>query len=207
VAAVFRGIDTAPQRPPLWLVIARWIGAWLGRILHALAGHQAANVIVRTAVVAAVLAIALRIFLPGFALPERAARSARGAARDDWWGLAARLASEGSFTDAAHALYLALVTAAAARGLVVIHESKTTGDYLREVRRAQGRAAPGTPRYVSASELAAWRDFTRAYEAAIYGVRVVSESEYRTLRTLASAALGDGASTGRGERALAGARS
>lgn len=200
MVAVFRGIDTTTRRPPLWLVIARWIGAWLGRVLHALSGNPAANVVVRVAVVIAILVVAARVLLPGFALPERRVRSTQGTQRDDWWGLAGRLASEGSFTDAAHALYLALVTAAAARGLVVIHESKTTGDYLREVRRARGGR-------LSATELAGWRDFVRAYDTAIYGLGTVSETEYQTLRALAATALGGETTDGRAhrERAVAGA--
>lgn len=189
MASVFRGFGSVPERPSLWLVIARWIFAWIARALHALSGHPGANVVVRIALVLAVVAIALRFLLPGFTLPQRGAHGDRGPQRDDWWGLAARLAGEGSFTDAAHALYLALVTAGAARGLVVIHESKTTGDYLREVRHAQHG-----PRRVTAGELAGWRDFIRAYETAIYGLRSVSHTEYGTLRALAAAALGEHAS-------------
>lgn len=189
VASVFRGTDASPQRPPLWLVILRWIGAWIGHALHALSEHSAANVVVRVALGLALLAIVLRVVLPGFALPERrGARGGRNAPRDDWWGLAARLGSEGAFTDAAHALYLALVTTAATRGLVAIHESKTTGDYLREIRRAQNGAPP---RRVTPSELAGWRDFIRTYETAIYGLRTVTDAEYGTLRALAATALGE----------------
>lgn len=193
MAAVFRGTDAVPQHPPLWLVIARWIAAWIGRALHALSGHPAANVVVRVALVVALLAVVLRILLPGFARADRrATRGVHGEPHDDWWALAARLASEGAFTDAAHALYLALVTAAAARGIVAIHESKTTGDYLREVRHAQRQLEHGAPaRRVSASELAGWRDFIRTYETAIYGVRTVTSAEYGILRALAAAALGE----------------
>lgn len=193
MAAVFRGTDLVPQRPSLWLVIARWIAAWIGRALHALSGHPAANVVLRAALVIALIAVILRVVAPGFALPER--RHAHGrhtAPGDDWWALAARLAGEGAFTDAAHALYLALVTAAAARGLVSVHESKTTGDYLREVRRAHRSAPVAAPgRGVSTSELAGWREFIRTYETAIYGLRTVTGAEYGTLRALAAAALGE----------------
>lgn len=193
MAAVFRGTDASPERPPLWLVIVRWLAAWIERALHALSGHPAANVVVRVAVVIAIVALLLRIFVPGFALPEReGAHGGPSTSRDDWWGLAARLASDGAFTDAAHALYLALVTAAAARGVVTIHESKTTGDYLREIRRAQSRAVAGAPsRRLTPSELAGWRDFMHTYESAIYGLGTVSDAEYGTLRTLASTALGE----------------
>lgn len=192
MSAVFRGTSATPEHPSLWLVIARWIAAWIARALHALSGHPAANVVVRVALVVALLAILLRILAPGFTLPERGGtHDGHAAPRDDWWGLAARLASEGAFTDAAHALYLALVTAAATRGVVSIHDSKTTGDYLREVRRAYGGASRRAT--VSASELAGWRDFIRTYETAIYGLRIVSDTEYGTLRALAAAALGDAA--------------
>lgn len=190
MASVFRGTDVVPQQTSLWLIIVRWIGAWIGRLLHMLSGHPAANIVVRGALAIAAIAVILRLVAPGLALPERSgAHAGHAAPREDWWALATRLAGEGAYTDAAHALYLALVTGAAARGLVSIHESKTTGDYLREVRRAQ--AAASASRRVTASELAGWRDFIRTYETAIYGLRTVTDTEYGTLRALAATALGE----------------
>ena len=99
--------------------------------------------------------------------------------------LAQRLAAEGQFTDAAHALYLALVTSAARRGLLAVHESKTTGDYLRELRRAA--RGPGARR-ITDGELTGWRDFIRAYETVIYGVGTCDDAQYGTLRRLATSA-------------------
>lgn len=187
MAAVFRGAETFPPRPPLWLTIFRWIGALLGRFFHLFAGHPVASAVVRIAIVLALAAVLLRILLPGLVV-RRAPRtgSAHRAPHDDWWELATRLAGEHRFVDAAHALYVALLASAAARGLVALDESKTTGDYLRELRRAQ----TGPPsRRVSTAELAGWRDFVREYETVVYRLGDCDEACYGALRGLATAAL------------------
>ena len=87
--------------------------------------------------------------------------------------LAQQLAAQGNFTDAAHALYLALLEAVARRGLVKLHPSKTVGDYVRELR----------PR--SASFFARFRDFARAYEVVVYGTGYCDRERYERLQSLA----------------------
>lgn len=187
MAAVFRGAETLPPRPPLWLTIFRWIGALLTRFFHLLGGHPVASAVVRVAIFLALAVVLLRVFLPGLVV-RRTARTVAGhrAPHDDWWELATRLAGERRFVDAAHALYVALLSSAAARGLLAIDESKTTGDYLRELRRAQN----GPPsRRLSAAELAGWRDFVREYETVVYRLGDCDETCYGTLRGLATTAL------------------
>lgn len=185
VASVFRGVGV--ERPSLWVTLLRWAMAWIARLAHALGAHPAASWVLRIALALALLAILLRAFLPGVLVRGRRLHlGAPPAARDDWWAVATRLAGEGAFTDAAHALYLALVTAAARRGLVTVHESKTSGDYLREVRRA----ASAGKRRIGPAELASWRDFVRLYDTVIYGIGTCDGAQYGRLRELATAALG-----------------
>jgi len=104
----------------------------------------------------------------------RASRG-RGGPGGDPWALAQRLAAEGNYTDAAHALYQALLQALARRNSVRLDESKTVGDYGRELR---GRAPQWTVPY---------RAFARDYEVVVYGLRDCDRERYERLRELASA--------------------
>ncbi len=112
------------------------------------------------------LVLDLRAELDGTAV----ARSRRTSARvGDPWGDAERLAQAGAFTEAAHALFVALLGTLGARGEVRLHASKTAGDYARELRR---RNAPSAPRFQS---------FRARYDRAVYGAGVVSSEDYRAL--------------------------
>lgn len=103
---------------------------------------------------------------------RRAARS-WGPEADPWLS-AQRLAAEGDYTAGAHALYAAMVDAAAARREVRPHPSKTVGDYARELRRHAPALFPG------------FRDFARSYEAVIYGVGRCDGERFQRLLALAS---------------------
>ena len=85
------------------------------------------------------------------------------------WGDAERLAGEGRYTEAAHALFAALLAAFAARGEVRLHSSKTAGDYLRELRR---RGSPGERGFQA---------FRSRYDRIIYGVGECSTDDYASL--------------------------
>jgi len=91
----------------------------------------------------------------------------------DPWGLAQRLAAEGQYTDAAHALYSALLARVSARVSLRLHPSKTAGDYARDLRGA----AP--------SLNGPFREFARNYEVVIYGLGSCDEQRFRTLSQLA----------------------
>ncbi|MBX6331799.1 MAG: DUF4129 domain-containing protein [Gemmatimonadaceae bacterium] len=91
----------------------------------------------------------------------------------DPWQAAQELAAQGNFTDAAHALYAALLEAAARQQQVRLHPSKTVGDYVRELR---GR---------SSALFARFREFARSYETVIYGIGHCDASRYERLYALA----------------------
>lgn len=96
-----------------------------------------------------------------------------GAIAGDAWSSAQMLAARGDFTAAAHALYAALLDAAARQNQLRLHPSKTAGDYVREVRK---RSSPAFPNF---------RDFARAYEFVIYGLGECNRDRYERLLALA----------------------
>src|SRR6266576_3039016 len=87
----------------------------------------------------------------------------------DPWRDAELLAANGQFTEAAHALYRAALAMLAVKGLVRLHESKTSGDYARELRR---RGAPVQ---------APFRRFGARYDRIIYGDGECDAIQYAAL--------------------------
>jgi hypothetical protein len=100
----------------------------------------------------------------------------RRAGRDPWTA-AEELSARGEFTDAAHALYAALLESAAHAGQIRLHPSKTAGDYVRELRNR------------SSSLFTHFRDFARSYETVIYGIGSCDAERYRRLYALAGEAV------------------
>ncbi|HEY9427752.1 MAG TPA: DUF4129 domain-containing protein [Gemmatimonadaceae bacterium] len=100
----------------------------------------------------------------------------RRAGRDPWTA-AEELSARGEFTDAAHALYAALLDRAAQAGQIRLHPSKTAGDYVRELRNR------------SSSLFTLFRDFARSYETVIYGIGSCDAERYNRLRALAGDAM------------------
>ena len=82
---------------------------------------------------------------------------------------AERLAAAGDFTGAAHLLFSALLMAGAARGEFRVHPSKTTGDYVRDLRRK--RAPWFSP----------FHSFRSRYDRVIYGDMQCSADDYAAL--------------------------
>lgn len=107
---------------------------------------------------------------------RRAARGVFGR-RTDPWVDAQRLAKEGRYTDAAHALYAALLEGVARREDLRLDPSKTVGDYLRELRRRPSALVP------------TFRDFARLYEVVVYGLGFCDRERYERLYVLASGML------------------
>lgn len=99
----------------------------------------------------------------------RAHRTHRGRVYSDPWLEAQRAAAEGQYTDAAHALNAAVLERLTRRERLRLHESKTHGDYARELR-AVGSSAYGS-----------FREFGRLYERIIYGLGECDASGYAAL--------------------------
>ncbi|MEO7101883.1 MAG: DUF4129 domain-containing protein [Gemmatimonadaceae bacterium] len=183
VAAVLRSRDfVVHDSVSIGQLITEWIWNLVLRFLGFATSHPAIGLVLKLTLGAIALVILGRI---GYGLLARYSPSALGrqhlesARGTDWWQTAQRHASDGDYTAAAHALYLALLGSAARRGLVSLHESKTTGDYLREVRRRP-----------DAIDLPGFVDFTRSYETVIYGIGICDQERYSRLSNIAGALLG-----------------
>ncbi|HET7564486.1 MAG TPA: DUF4129 domain-containing protein [Gemmatimonadaceae bacterium] len=113
---------------------------------------------------------------------NRIARATFGTKRDeravttyaDPWRAAQRLAAEGAFTEAAHALYQALLQGIERQGQLRVHPSKTAGDYVRELRAA------------SSTRFERFRAFARSYETVVYGLGTCDRERYERLHLLAT---------------------
>jgi len=93
--------------------------------------------------------------------------------RGDPWAAAQQLAAEGDYTAAAHALYGALLDAAARGQQVRRHPSKTVGDYARELRARRSRL------------FGDFRKFAGDYEVVIYNDQRCDRERYERLFRLA----------------------
>lgn len=87
----------------------------------------------------------------------------------DPWLEAERAAAEGRYTDAAHALNAAVLERLTRRERIRLHESKTHGDYARELRS------------IGSNAYGPFREFGRLYERMIYGRGECDASGYAEL--------------------------
>jgi len=182
VAAVFRSSAFAGHGTvSIGELIAEWIWNLVLRFFGFAQSHPAVGLVFRITLGLALLLVLARIvygLIARFAPSAIEMRRFESVRRTDWWSTAQTLAAQNDYTGAAHALYLALIGAAARRGLVSIHESKTTGDYLRELRRKP-----------DAIDLPRFTDFTRSYETVIYGIGTCDRDRFTTLSSLAGTLL------------------
>jgi len=158
-----------------------WIGDWYSRLVAALGTVPHGRVVATIAAAAVALLIVGRIAyaarLRGTSGMSIARSRGRRATTADPWREAQELAAAGQFTEAAHALYRAMVAILASQGLVRRHDAKTTGDYARELRR---RGSPAD---------AAFRGFGRRYDRIIFGAGACDAAGYDALLADARAVL------------------
>ncbi|HKW47084.1 MAG TPA: DUF4129 domain-containing protein [Gemmatimonadaceae bacterium] len=161
----------------------QWIGEMLTRLFQTLGGVPHGRVVATIAAAVVVTLVVARVVYAA-RLRTTPAESAvlhggRVTSASDPWRSAEDLAAVGRFTEAAHALYRATLGVLATRGQIRLHASKTTGDYVRELRR---RSAPTH---------APFRRFGRRYDRIIYGTGTCDAAEYAALlddaRTVSSA--------------------
>jgi len=178
VAAVFRGRDfVAHNTISIGQLLAAWLWNGVLRVFGFAASHPLVGLVLRIALGVLALVVLARIvygLVARYAPSAIARRHFDGSRGNDWWAVAQSLAARDDYTGAAHALYMALIGAASRSGLVSPHESKTTGDYLREIRHANGTV--DVPRFT---------DFTRSYETVIYGIGTCDRERFTRLNSLA----------------------
>lgn len=153
--------------------ILEWIADAFSRLIHAVGGVPHSRFIATIAFTIVVVLIVARVFYSARLRSGDEAAGVPGGGRatstSDPWRDAELLAAGGNYTGAAHALYRAALFMLAARGLVRLHESKTSGDYARELRR---RGAPVA---------SVFRRFGARYDRIIYGDGVCDSSQYAAL--------------------------
>ena len=183
VAAIARQPEYAvPVRRSLLGRLLRWIFGKITDLIALLGGSRSARLTVIVAVALIVVAVVGRLIVARqVELRRRTGASLRavGSERRDYWALADELASVGNVVAACHALYLAVLASLARSGAVTFHESKTPGDYLREVRQRR----PGLA--------AEFRSFTRQFETAVFGPTPPGAAAYPTIRASAARMLAD----------------
>jgi hypothetical protein len=179
VAAIASQRIYAPARRSLLGRFLTYLLERLGDLLELIRGSPDARVLLIAAMVLIALVSVARIVTSRRADAERGrVRSLRkpGDARADAWAAAEAFAGAGDFTSACHALYAAVVDELAFRGAVRRHASKTSGDYVRDLR------ARGVP---TARE---FRDFALDFDRVIYGHGVAAADDYARLSRLAERA-------------------
>jgi hypothetical protein len=155
-----------------WQRFMDLLGRAVGAIFDFFRGSATGRHLTVALVALVVLAVAVHFILATLAARSDVVAADAHPARSraaDAWREAERLAAEGRFTDASHALLAALLSAFAQRGEVRLHGSKTAGDYARELSR-RGSPARG-----------AFQQFRRRYDAVIFGVGTCSADEYAAL--------------------------
>lgn len=193
VAAIFRqpAYDRS-LRESTWDRFVGWLVEWIRNLLSAVRGSRSAywtTVAIFTVIILAVIGRAAYLgYLQRDQRAEHRGEGARAAGRGgrDPWLVAQELAAAGNHTDAAHALYRALLEALARRERVRLHPSKTVGDYVRDLRQR------------SSTLFTRFRDFARSYETVVYGMGHCDRERYERLHALAAPIVQNGAEVQRG---------
>jgi len=179
IATVFRQrVYNRTFQQTLWDQLQQYLAKLLTELLRVLSPSEATGRVVQILVLVVLALIFVRALIAvaagdiGFGLGGAIGRATGTAA--DHLAEAQRLAAAGRYTEAAHALYAALLDSLARGEELHLHPSKTVGDYARELRR---RSSALLPRY---------RDFARSYEVVVYGLGVCDQDRYERLYSLAS---------------------
>jgi hypothetical protein len=177
VEAVVRGAAFRRSlRQSLGDRLLMWIGEWLASLMQHIRGTGLARTAAIGVAAALVLLVIARLILSSRARDEnvRVAHRGRATIGEDPWLAAERLAAERRYEEAAHALYHGVLASVAQAERLRLDPSKTSGDYARELRAR--RSAACTP----------FREFSRRFDAAVYGRDVCDATLIDDLRRLAS---------------------
>ena len=151
----------------------RWVNELLDRVFSAVADMPNGRSIGIAIVVAVVLLIVARIvYSTRLGLDElEVQRTRKGLSRTDPLADAERLAAGGAWLEAAHSLYRAALEVIARDHGVRLHPSRTSGDYVRDLRRRGSPAA------------ATFRHFARRYDRMVFGSASCDADGWALLRS------------------------
>ena len=149
------------------------IGRLVIRFLEVLRAIPGGKTTVLTIVAVVLLVILGRLYLAadwGDDVLFRKKGSGLRSSRIDPWSESERLAAEGDYLGAAHALYQAVLRRLAASERIRVHASKTSGDYVRDLRRRGSASASPFQR------------FGRRFDHVVFGKGVCTAEDYQLLR-------------------------
>ena len=153
---------------------------WFGDVIRLFHGSREFRLVVIAATALVVRAVVGRIVISRqLDVVGRRGGGGGGAARGaprDFWAMSRGLAAAGDYAAACHALYAAVIDALARNGSVKFHSSKTSGDYVWELRRN------GSPAVQS------FRSFARLFDRAVYGTASADHGDYERLVQAAESA-------------------
>lgn len=151
----------------------RWASEALDRVFSAMAELPNGRAIGIAIVVLVVVLIVVRIvYSSRLGLDElEVQRTRKGQSRANPLADADRLALEGAWLEAAHSLYRAALEVLAREHDVRLHPSRTSGDYVRDLRRRGSPAA------------ATFRQFARRYDRMIFGSASCDAEGWAALRS------------------------
>lgn len=178
VAAIARGLEYRRSlRQSFADRLLLWIAEGIRAILRFLRESHAARPIGYVILAVIVLLVVARLAIAARARDETLGprrRRSRVTTDDDPLLLAERLAGEGRYEEAAHALYHGVLAALARTERIRLDPSKTSGDYARDLRRR------GSPRHQ------AFRAFARRFDVAVFGHGHCDADLIADLRALAA---------------------
>jgi len=161
VAAIARGADYRRSlRQSLLDRFFIWLGEVFTRIAQILRHSSVSRPFGYAVIGLIVLGVVARLLIAAQARDDTRGplrRRTRASGTEDPFLIAERLAAEGKFEEAAHALYHGVLLALTRQERLRLDPSKTSGDYLRELR-ARGSAA-----------YQPFRAFARRFDIAVFG--------------------------------------
>jgi hypothetical protein len=179
VAAIARQRIFAPARRSLLGRFTEYVFERIAEAINLIRGSPNARVLVIVAMIAIAIVIVARIVVGSRVDVARTAKRSSGrigSSRGGAWATASELAAAGDYTSACHALYAAVLEALARDGALKRHASKTSGDYVRELRM-RGSPVVGD-----------FRTFAGDFDHVIYGRGVANEDDYGRLASAAERA-------------------
>jgi hypothetical protein len=178
VAAIARGLEYRRSlRQSFADRLLLWIAEGIGAVARFLRETHAARPIGFLILGAIVLLVVARLAIAARARDETLGprrRRSRASSQEDPMVAAERLAAEGRYEEAAHALYHGVLAALGRTERIRLDPSKTSGDYARDLRRR------GSPRHQ------AFRAFARRFDVAVFGHGSCDAELIADLRALAA---------------------
>jgi len=177
VAAIARGIDYRRSlRQSLLDRFFLWIGELIAHLVRFLRTSPVSRPLGYTVLALIVIGVLARLLIAAQARDDARGplrRRTRASGAEDPFVMAERLAAEGKYEEAAHALYRGVLLAMARQERLRLDPSKTSGDYARELW------ARGSASYQP------FRAFGRRFDIAVFGHGVCDARLIEDLRMLA----------------------